>query len=142
MQDQAKERPEIRNIGLGDILSYRMPIAAWVSILHRITGVIMFILLPFVIWMFDASLRSKETYAVFTNFIDNGCAFVPGWFVKLVCLGLIWALMHHLCAGLRHVMADVHHNVSKEQGKSTAIISRIVSLLLTAGLGAKLFGLY
>jgi succinate dehydrogenase / fumarate reductase cytochrome b subunit len=62
--------------------------------------------------------------------------------MKLVVLALIWAYLHHLIAGLRHLYMDVHHAVSKEFGKSLAIVTLVLSLGLTVVLGAKLFGLY
>ena len=49
--------------------------------------------------------------------------FLPGWFIKLVCLGLIWAYLHHFIAGVRHLWMDMTHSVSKEQGHSSAVIT-------------------
>ena len=71
-----------------------------------------------------------------------GIGFVPGWFVKLVVLALIWAYLHHFIAGVRHLYMDATHSVSKEFGKSSAVVTLVLSLALTALLGAKLFGLY
>ena len=71
-----------------------------------------------------------------------GIGVVPGWFVKLVVLALIWAFLHHLIAGVRHVWMDITHSVSKEQGRSSAVVTLALSVLLTVALGAKLFGLY
>ena len=71
-----------------------------------------------------------------------GIGFCPAWFVKLVVLALIWAYLHHLSAGVRHLYMDTHHAVSKEFGKSSAIVTLAISWILTIGLGAKLFGLY
>lgn len=62
--------------------------------------------------------------------------------MKLVALALIWAYLHHFIAGVRHLYMDVRHAVSKEFGKSSAIVTLVLSLGLTAVLGAKLFGLY
>ena len=63
-------------------------------------------------------------------------------FLLLVVLAIIWAYLHHLIAGVRHLYMDVRHAVSKEFGKSSAIVTLVLSLGLTAVLGAKLFGLY
>ena len=66
-----------------------------------------------------------------------------GWFLKLVALALIWAYLHHLIAGLRHLRMDISHAaVSKESGKRSAAITLVLSIGLTVILGAKLFGLY
>ncbi|WP_353235949.1 succinate dehydrogenase, cytochrome b556 subunit [Diaphorobacter ruginosibacter] len=140
MTEQAKKRPEFRNINVfKDLTTYRMPAAAVLSILHRVSGMILFILLPFIIWMFDKSLSSEISYGDFTSVFHGPW----GWFVKLVCLALIWGYLHHFCAGLRHLLMDVnHHVVTKEFGKSSALVCFAVSLVLTVVLGAKLFGLF
>jgi succinate dehydrogenase / fumarate reductase, cytochrome b subunit len=137
------KRPEFRNINaLTDLPSYRLPLAGIVSILHRISGALMFLLMPFIIWMFDRSVTSEFTYAKFTYVFSAGLGFVPGWFFKLIALALIWAYLHHFIAGMRHLYMDVCHAVTKEFGKSSAVVTLALSLGLTAILGAKLFGLY
>ena len=144
MTELAKKRPEFRNINaLSDLPTYRLPPAGWVSILHRISGLIMFLLLPFIIWMFDTSVSSEISFGKFTAAFSAGIGFVPGWFIKLVALALIWAYLHHFIAGLRHLWMDVSHSaVSKEFGKSSAITTLVLSIGLAVILGAKLFGLY
>lgn len=139
-----KQRPEFRNIhALQDLPTYRLPAAGWVSILHRISGLIMFLLLPFILWMFDKSLSSEFSFETFKAAFNVGIGFVPGWFIKLVTLAIIWAFMHHLIAGLRHLWMDVSHtSVTKEFGKSSAVTVLVISIALTVVLGAKLFGLY
>lgn len=140
----ARKRPEFRNINaLRDLPTYRLPAAGWVSILHRISGVVMFLLMPFIIWMFDTSVSSELSFARFRAAFNSGLGFVPGWLVKLVALGLIWAYLHHFIAGLRHLWMDMSHTaVSKQFGGTSAKFTLAASLLLTAVLGAKLFGLY
>ena len=144
MTELAKKRPEFRNINaFKDLTTYRMTPAAWVSILHRASGLIMFLLLPFIIWMFDTSVSSEISFARFAAAFNIGIGFVPGWFIKLVALALIWAYLHHFTAGLRHLWMDVSHSaVSKEFGKSSALVTLALSIGLTLVLGAKLFGLY
>jgi succinate dehydrogenase / fumarate reductase, cytochrome b subunit len=138
-----KKRPEFRNIHLiKDLPSYRLPLAGIVSILHRISGFIMFLLMPFIIWMFDTSLSSEISYAKFKAAFNIGMLGIPGFLWKLVALALIWAFLHHLIAGLRHLWMDINHAVGKEFGKTSAIITLAVSVGLTLILGAKLFGLY
>ena len=143
MTELSKKRPEFRNINaLQDLPSYRLPPAGWVSILHRISGLLMFLLLPFVVWLLDASLTSEMSYERFTAAFGEGIGFVPGVLVKLVVLGLIWGYLHHFIAGVRHLYMDMTHSVSKEFGKSSAQVTLVLSLGLTVVLGAKLFGLY
>ena len=143
MIELAKKRPEFRNINaLLDLPTYRLPAAGFVSILHRISGLVMFLLLPFVVWMFDTSVSSEISFAKFKAAFNIGVGFVPGILVQLLALVLIWAYLHHLIAGLRHLYMDANHAVSKEFGKSSALVTLVLSLGLTAALGAKLFGLY
>lgn len=139
----AKPRPEFRNINaFKDLTTYRMPAAAWVSILHRVSGAIMFLLLPFIIWLFDTSVSSEISFARFRAAFNVGLWFVPGVIVKLVALALIWAFLHHLIAGLRHLYMEVTHKLTKEFGRSSAMSVLVLSLGLTVILGAKLFGIY
>ena len=143
MTELAKKRPEFRNINaLVDLPTYRLPAAGFVSILHRISGLVMFLLLPFVVWMFDTAVSSEISFAKFKAAFNVGVGFVPGILVQLVALVLIWAYLHHLIAGVRHLYMDAQHAVSKEFGKSSAVVTLVLSLGLTAALGAKLFGLY
>jgi succinate dehydrogenase / fumarate reductase cytochrome b subunit len=136
-------RPEFRNIhALKDLPSYRLPLAGVVSILHRVSGALMFLLMPFIIWMFDTSISSEISFARFKSAFNQGAGPLPGWCVKLVALALIWAFLHHLIAGLRHLWMDMRHAVSKEFGRSSAAVTLALSMALTLALGAKLFGLY
>jgi succinate dehydrogenase / fumarate reductase cytochrome b subunit len=124
------------------LTGYRYPIAAIVSILHRISGGIMFVLLPFVIWMFDASLTSEVSFAQFDAVFANGIGWLGGWFFKLIALVLIWAYLHHFIAGLRHVWMDMTHSVSLGFGRQSAIVTLAASGVLTLALLGKLFGWY
>jgi succinate dehydrogenase / fumarate reductase cytochrome b subunit len=143
MTELARKRPEFRNINaLTDLPSYRLPPAGWVSILHRISGLLMFVLMPFIIWMFDNSITSEISFAKFSAAFNVGMGFVPGWMIKLVALALIWAYLHHLIAGMRHLYMDATHSVSREFGRSSAVFTLSASIGLTVLLGAKLFGLY
>lgn len=141
MTELAKKRPEFRNINaLTDLPTYRLPAPGWVSILHRISGVLMFVLLPFIIWIFDTSVSSEISSARLRQAFGTGAL---GIFVKLVALSLIWAYLHHFIAGLRHVWMDVSHKaVSREWGFMSAKVTLVSSLVLTFLLALKLFGVY
>jgi succinate dehydrogenase / fumarate reductase cytochrome b subunit len=130
-----KERPEFRNIHITDLTNYRLPPAGWVSILHRVSGAGMFLLLPFVLYLFELSLVSEATFQYFA-----GIAALP--LVKLILLGLIWAYLQHFCAGVRHLFMDVHVAIEKESARKTATSVLVVSLVLTALAGLKLFGVF
>ncbi|MFM8795600.1 MAG: succinate dehydrogenase, cytochrome b556 subunit [Betaproteobacteria bacterium] len=142
MAEALKPRPTYRNIHITQILQYRLPPAGIVSILHRVSGALMFLLLPFIVWLLDVSLSSEISYEQFTAAFGVGIGFVPGWLAKLVVLALIWAYLHHFIAGVRHLWMDMTHSVTKEQGHSSAIVTLVSSVVLTVALGAKLFGLF
>ncbi|CAG1018101.1 succinate dehydrogenase / fumarate reductase, cytochrome b subunit [Burkholderiaceae bacterium] len=122
-----------------DAFQYRLPLAGVVSILHRVSGVAMFALLPFIVWLFDVSLSSEISYAEFTSVFVAGVGVVPGWFFKLVALALIWSYLHHFMAGVRHLWMDATHAVGLQFGRQSAVFTLAASLLLTFVLGAKLF---
>jgi len=137
------KRPEFRNIhAFKDLPTYRLPPAGWVSILHRISGAIMFLLLPFIIWMFDVSVSSEISFIKFKSAFEFGMLGLPGVIWKLLALAIIWAYVHHLIAGLRHLWMDARHAVSKEFGKSSAIFTLTLGSLITLALALKLFGAY
>ena len=132
-----KPRPEYRNIGIGQILlSYRLPLAGRVSIGHRVSGALMFIFLPFLLFLFDQSLTSELSFEVFRGFLSNVI-------VKLVVLVLGWAFLFHFCAGVRHLFMDFSHSLTtKENGKKTSLVVVTASSILTIALAAKLFGAF
>jgi succinate dehydrogenase / fumarate reductase cytochrome b subunit len=136
---QSRNRPVYRNIHVTQIVGYRLPPAGIVSILHRVSGALMFLLLPFVIWLFDVSLTSEISYERFTSAFVAGFGLLPGWFMKLVALALIWAYLHHFIAGVRHLWMDMTHSVSKAQGQVSAWITLGASAGLTLALAVKLF---
>lgn len=138
-----KSRPEFRNINaFTDLTTYRLPAAGFVSILHRISGAIMFLLMPFIIWLFDTSVSSEISFQKFKAAFNVGMLGLPGFIWKLVALALIWAFVHHFIAGLRHLYMDVNHAVSKEFGSTTAIVTLALGTAITLGLAGKLFGIY
>jgi len=134
-QNIKKDRPVFRNIGLAQLIKYRLPWAGKVSILHRISGAAMFLMLPFILYLFDQSLASELSYQNFQAFTSN-------ILVKIICLGLIWSFLHHFCAGIRYLLLDLEIGVEKSESNRSAIIVLIVGLVLTAAVGLKLFGLY
>jgi succinate dehydrogenase / fumarate reductase cytochrome b subunit len=144
MTEIATPRPprrQFRNINaFTDLTTYRLPPAGIVSILHRVSGVLMFVLMPFIIWMFDTSVSSEISFGRFKAAFNVG---LSGIFFKLVALALIWAFLHHFIAGLRHLWMDVSHDaVNKQFGQTSAKAVLVLSVLMTVVLGAKLFGLY
>lgn len=120
-----QRRPEIRNIHITQILRYRLPIAGVMSILHRVSGAVMFLMLPLLIYIFDLSLTSELSYATLAGVAD--------WvLVKLVLVGLAWAFIHHAMGGVRHLINDMHVGISKEASPIMAWAFLAASLSLTA----------
>ena len=142
MADEHRQRPVYTNIHVSQIVAYRLPPAGWVSILHRVSGALMFVLLPLVVWLLDVSLASEVSYERFSNAFIAGIGIVPAFLLKLIVLALIWSYLHHLIAGVRHLWMDVTHSVTLQQGHISALVTLGLSGVLTIVLGAKLFGLY
>jgi succinate dehydrogenase / fumarate reductase cytochrome b subunit len=128
-------RPEFRNIHVTDLVRYRLPLAGIVSILHRISGLFIFALLPFILYLLENSLTSEDTFAYFKGFVAYPL-------VKIILLGLIWAYLHHFCAGIRHLTMDVHMGLDKHSAKNSAVGVFVVSIALTVAFGLKLFGVF
>ncbi|MES2238058.1 MAG: succinate dehydrogenase, cytochrome b556 subunit [Pseudomonadota bacterium] len=131
LNEQKKQRPKFL-----DLTVIRLPLAGYASILHRVSGAGLFLMLPLLIWLLDLSLSSTpEHLALFESIMRSVL-------VKLVLLGLIWAFLHHFCMGLRILLIDVHVGVEKQQARSSAMAVMVVSLSLTLAFGLKLFGVY
>ena len=135
MSTPQPKRPEFRNINVTDTKNYRLPLAGIVSILHRISGAVLFLALPLLLCIITAGFGTPEKFATLSS-----CLAHP--LVKIVLLGLIWAILHHACAGVRYLVMDVHVKVSKEGGRQTAMSVLVVSLALTAIVAARLFNLF
>ena len=121
------------NIHITQLMHYRLPLAGVVSILHRVSGALMFLLLPFVLYLFEKSITSEISF----NYLQG---YVRHWSVKLAILALSWAYLHHLCSGIRHLIMDAHIGLTKEGARKSARIVFAVSLPLTALVALKLFG--
>jgi succinate dehydrogenase / fumarate reductase, cytochrome b subunit len=128
-------RPQFRNIHVTQIAKYRLPLAGIVSILHRISGLLIFLLLPFLLCLWDQSLASENAF--------NGMqAFAQHAGVKIILLGLVWAYLHHFFAGLRYLALDVHLGIDKESARRSAAGVFLISIPLTALMALKLFGVF
>ena len=127
MSEIAKRRPKYLNL-----FEIKLPLPGWVSILHRVSGAGLFLMLPVLIWLLDMSLGSPEQIATFQSGVGHPL-------VKLVLLGLMWAYLHHFCMGIRILLLDVHVGIEKAQARKSAVAVLVVSLALTAILGAKLW---
>lgn len=114
-----KKRP--KNL---DLTTIRLPLPGKVSILHRVSGVGLFLFLPVLLWLFSASLTSAETFATFRSVFAS----LPA---KVVLAGLLWAFVHHFCAGIRFLLLDLHVGIEKEAARKSAAVVFAVSIPLT-----------
>lgn len=131
-----KARPQYRNIDVSQILTYRLPAAGIVSILHRVSGALLFLLgIPFTLYLLQQSITSEISFESYRAVVGS----IPG---KLVLLVLIWAYLHHLIAGIRYLLLDRHVGIEKQASRTTATAVLAVSLVLTAILALKLFGVF
>ena len=105
MKKQNQNRPKNLNL-----FTIRLPINAVVSILHRASGVGLFLALPLILLALQYSVRSPDSYATLTNVLDT-------WFVKLMLIGLSWAFFHHFFAGIRHLLQDIHWMTSLQKAR-------------------------
>ena len=120
-----KKRP--KNL---DLPSIRLPLPGILSILHRISGAVLFLMLPVLLWLFQQSLASPDSYAAAKAVTDN-------FLVKLILLGLIWLYMHHFCAGIRYLLLDLHKGIDLASARFSSKIVFGVSILLTVIIGVK-----
>jgi len=136
MSDSAtKPRPQFRNISPIDLMNYRLPIAGKVSILHRVSGALLFLCLPLLIALFAMSFASEAGFTSMSAVLGHPV-------VKLILLVLIWGYLHHFCAGIRYLVLDLHIGIDKESAAKSASLVLGVSLALTAVFGLKLFGVW
>jgi succinate dehydrogenase / fumarate reductase, cytochrome b subunit len=132
---KARKRPQFRNIHVSQIVSYSLPPAGMVSILHRISGAALFLFLPLLLWLFDLSLISELSFARLAEIAGQ-------WWMKLILLGLVWAFLHHLVAGIRYLVLDLHIGLDKGPSRSSALAVFAVSIPLTLLAGLRLFGVF
>lgn len=110
----------------------RFPLPAIVSILHRISGVLLFLCLPLLLWTLQYSLRSIETFTLLREMLQHPVS-------KLFLLVVLWAFLHHFCAGIRYLTIDLDYGVKLAQARASSKWVLAVSLTLTVLAGARLW---
>ncbi len=123
----AKPRPKHLNL-----LVIRLPLPAIISIMHRVSGAVLFLMLPLLLWLFQASLQSPASFAEFRSVVTHPL-------MKLVLLGLLWGYLHHLFAGLRHLFLDLDVGTELETARVTSIIVLAAGVVLTLAVGVALW---
>lgn len=130
-----QKKPEFRNIHVTQIVGYRLPAPGMVSIMHRISGALMFLLLALVIWLLQLSLTSELSFSRLKEVASH-------WWMKLILVALVWALLHHLVAGIRYLLLDLHVGVEKAASVKSALVVFAVSLPLTLLAALRIFGVF
>jgi len=115
-----------------DLFTIRLPVPGLVSILHRISGFGLFLFLPLLLWLLHSSLASPDAYERYRETIAHP-------FVKLILIGLLWAFLHHLFAGLRFLLLDIHVGTELGTARNSSRAVLVVSVVLTVVLGALLW---
>jgi succinate dehydrogenase / fumarate reductase cytochrome b subunit len=114
------------------LFEIRLPLAGWVSILHRISGLLLFLAVVWLLFMLERSLATEAGFESVRR-----TAGLP--LVKISLLVLIWAYCHHFCAGIRFLFLDLDKGVDLATARLTSVIVLLASLALTAWLGYKLW---
>lgn len=127
MPELSKTRPKFLTL-----TEIRLPVPGIVSILHRISGAGLFLLLPWLIYLLQLSLANPER---FRNYVAHPL-------VGLILFGLCWAYLHHFCAGIRFLLLDLHIGIEKEPSRTSAKAVLAVSLGLTAIVALKFLGVF
>ena len=130
-----KPRPEFRNIHVTQLLAYRLPASGMVSIMHRVSGALLFLALPLLLWTFELSLISETGFARLAGIGSH-------WLTKIVGVVLAWAFFHHLVAGVRYLLLDLDIGVEKAHARKSALTVYAISLPLTLMVALRIFGAF
>jgi succinate dehydrogenase / fumarate reductase cytochrome b subunit len=135
MSSAAQKNPRPKYLSLPAIVfEIRLPVPGWVSLLHRVSGALLFF--PFTAWLLyllDQSLASEQGF----HYVRERYLSLP--LVKLGLLALTWAYAHHFFAGIRFLLLDMHKGVDLASARRTGVVVFVLSLALTALVGVKLW---
>lgn len=126
-----KNRPKYLSLR-AIVFEIRLPLAGWVSILHRVSGALLFVSLVWLLYMLETSLSSEQGF----TFVKHYLGLLP---VKIALLVLVWAYCHHLCAGIRYLLLELQRGWEKQAARRTSVAVFVVSLVLTGLFGWKLW---
>jgi succinate dehydrogenase / fumarate reductase cytochrome b subunit len=116
-----------------DLVRIRLPLPGFVSILHRVSGAALFLVgIPLALVGLQSSLGPGDALAGVQAMLGQPL-------VKLPLLGLIWAYLHHFCAGIRFLLLDVHRGIELAPARRSSIVVLVVSLALTVLVGVRLW---
>ena len=115
-----------------EIPNIRLPIPGIVSILHRISGVGLFIMLPVLLYLLSGTLSRESAFETYRAIVSNPL-------VKLILIGVLWAYLHHFLAGIRFLFLDAHKGLELNTARNTVKLVFAAALVLTVDLGALLW---
>ena len=115
-----------------NLLRIHLPLTGWVSILHRLSGALLFAALPFGVWAFTVSLSDEAGFHRFADAVGHPLA-------KFVVVGLVWAFAHHLFGGLRHLALDAHWGMDLKRARQSSLAVMLGSGLATLLAAWRLF---
>ena len=115
-----------------EIPNIRLPMPGIVSILHRISGVILFVMLPVLLYLLSGTLSRESAFETYRAIVSNPL-------VKLILIGVLWAYLHHFLAGIRFLFLDAHKGLELNTARNTAKLAFTAALVLTVILGALLW---
>lgn len=111
-----------------DLRTIKLPVTAWTSIAHRVSGIIMFIAVAGLLWLLSVSLDSERGFEQAQSVLQNPLA-------KLVLWGILSALLYHLIAGVRHLVMDAGVGEGLESGKRGSQVVIVISVIVIVLLG-------
>jgi len=127
MPETVKQRPKYLNL-----VEIRLPLPGVTSIMHRISGGVLFLTLPILVYLFQLSLGTPQEFETLKAIVGNPIA-------KLILLALMWGFIHHFCMGIRILLIDVHHCVELQAARQSAMVVLCVSIPVTLILAVKLW---
>jgi len=123
----SRPRPKYLNL-----LQIKLPVPGLVSILHRVSGAVLFLFIPFLLVLFELTLESPGGFLRFKSVLSH-------WAVKLLVIGLVWAYLHHLLAGIRHLALDLDYGTELPAARASSLAVLVTGIVLAVIFGVRLW---
>jgi succinate dehydrogenase / fumarate reductase, cytochrome b subunit len=123
----SRPRPKYLNL-----LQIKLPVPGLVSILHRVSGAVLFLLIPFLLVLLELTFESPAGFLRFKAVLTH-------WAVKLLVIGLVWAYLHHLLAGIRHLALDLDYGTELPAARASSLAVLVIGIVLAVIFGVALW---
>jgi len=123
----SRPRPKYLNL-----LQIKLPVPGLVSILHRVSGAVLFLFIPFLLVLLELTLESPASFLRFKAVLTH-------WAVKLLVIGLVWAYLHHLLAGIRHLALDLDYGTELPAARASSQAVLVTGIVLAVIFGVMLW---